>query len=152
MSEVQVTKEGLGRLQAQLAEEQRRLGEATDILQELMGTSDDHEDSGLEDARQEKARLEARVDDLEDQLRRAVVIEGHDRTQVDLGSIVTLKSGAEELRVQLVSPIEVEVANEPPHISDASPLGKALVGRKVGDTFKLTTGGRSTDYEVTEIQ
>lgn len=148
---VQVTKEGLGRLQAQLEEERRRLGEATDILQEMTGTADDQDDSGMEDARQEKARLEARVEELEDQLGRAVVIEGHSRTQVDLGATVTLKSGSEALRVQLVSPVEVEVASEPPHISDASPLGKALLGRKVGDTFRLEAGGRSTDYEVTGI-
>lgn len=149
--EVQVTQEGLSRLQAQLGEEQRRLNEATDILQEMTGTADENEDSGLEDARQEKARLEARVEELEDQLGRAVVIEGHSRTQVDLGAVVTLKSGSERLRVQLVSPVEVEVVSEPPHISDASPLGQALVGRKVGDAFTLKTGGRSTDYEVTAI-
>ena len=148
---VQITKEGLGRLQAQLKEEQRRLNEATDILQGMTGTADENEDSGLEDARQEKARLEARVEELEDQLSRAVVIEGHGRTQVDLGSVVTLKSPGEELRVQLVSPVEAEVVSEPPHISDASPLGQALLGRKVGDTFTLKAGGRSTDYEVTNI-
>ena len=39
---VQVTKEGLGRLQAQLEEEQRRLNEATDILQGMTGTADEN--------------------------------------------------------------------------------------------------------------
>ncbi len=151
--EVRVTKEGLGRLEAQLQGERRRLEEATAILQELMGSSDDYEDSGLEDARQEKARLEARVDELEDQLRRAVVIEDHDRTQVDLGSVVTLQSGAEELQVQLVSPVEAEVVGEDiPHISDASPLGKALLGRKPGETFTLQTGRRTTEYTVLSIR
>jgi len=151
--EVRVTKEGLGRLEAQLQGERRRLEEATVILQELMGSSDDYEDSGLEDARQEKARLEARVDELDDQLRRAVVIEDHDRTQVDLGSVVTLQSGAEELQVQLVSPVEAEVVGEDiPHISDASPLGKALLGRKPGETFTLQTGSRTTEYTVLSIR
>ena len=104
--------------------------------------------AGLEDRLRD---AEARVEELEDQLSRAVVIEGHERTQVDLGSVVTLKSPGEELRVQLVSPVEAEVVSEPPHISDASPLGQALLGRKVGDTFTLKAGGRSTDYEVTNI-
>lgn len=150
--EVQVTKEGLRRLEATLREERRRLEEATAILQELTTTSDDYEDSGLEDARQEKARLEARVDDLEDQLRRAVVIEAHERSAVDLGSVVTLQSGAEELRVQLVSPVEAEVvAEEIPHISDASPLGQALLGRKVGETFEVVAGRGKTAYTVLEI-
>ena len=150
---VQLTKEGLERLQAQLKDEQGRLEEATSILQELTGSSDDYEDSGLEDARVEKARLEARVDSLEDQLHRAVVIPDHARTQVDLGSVVTLQSGAESLSVQLVSPVEAEIAEEDmPHISDASPLGKALLGRKVGETFRVETGRGTTEYEVTEIK
>ena len=150
---IQVTKEGLARLEAQLRDEQGRLEEATSILQELTVSSDDYEDSGLEDARVEKARLEARVDDLEDQLRRAVVIAEHTRTQVDLGSVVTLKSGAETLQVQLVSPVEAVVTGEDiPHISDASPLGKALLGRKVGETFTLATSRKATAYEVLEIR
>lgn len=150
---VQLTKKGLERLQAQLKNEQGRLEEATNILRELTGSSDDYEDSGLEDARVEKARLEAHVDDLEDQLRRAVVIPDHARTQVDLGSVVTLTSGAESLQVQLVSPVEAGVAEgDMPHISDASPLGKALLGRKVGETFRVETGRGSTEYEVVEIR
>ena len=150
---VQLTKEGLERLQAQLKDEQGRLEEATSILQELTGSSDDYEDLGLEDARLEKARLEARVDSLEDQLRRAVVIPDHARTQVDLGSVVTLQSGAESLQVQLVSPVEAEIAEEDmPHISDASPLGKALLGRKVGETFRVKTSRGTTEYEVTEVK
>lgn len=151
--DVQVTKEGLARLQLQLRDEQGRLEEATNILQELTVSSDDYEDSGLEDARVEKARLEARIDDLEDQLRRAVVIPDHTRTQVDLGSVVTLKNGEETLQVQLVSPVEAVVTGDDiPHISDVSPLGQALFGRKVGETFTLKAGRRSTDYEVTEIR
>ncbi len=149
---VQLTKKGLERLQLQLRDEQGRLEEATSILQELTSSSDDYEDSGLEDARVEKARLEARVDDLEDQLRRAVVIPDHARTQADLGSVVTLKSGAETLSVQLVSPVEAGIAEEDiPHISDASPLGKALLGRKVGEKFGVKTSRGMTEYEVLEL-
>ena len=149
---VQLTKKGLERLQLQLRDEQGRLEEATSILQELTSSSDDYEDSGLEDARVEKARLEARVDDLEDQLRRAVVIPDHARTQADLGSVVKLKSGAETLSVQLVSPVEAGIAEEDiPHISDASPLGKALLGRKVGEKFGVKTSRGVTEYEVLEL-
>jgi len=82
--EVRVTKEGYERLKASLEQEYRRLEEATRILQELTGSSDDYDDSGLEEAKQEKARVEGRVDNLEDQLSRAVIIEDHERTQVVL--------------------------------------------------------------------
>lgn len=112
-------------------------------MQELTGSSDDYEDSGLE----------ARADELENQLRRAVVILDHARTRVDLSSVVTLQSGAEELQVQLVSPVEAEVVGEDiPHISDVSPLGKALLGRRPGETFTLQTGSRTTEYTVVAIR
>lgn len=151
--EVQLTKAGRERLEATLAEEQRRLESATRILEEISGTTDDYDDSGLEDAKQEKARLEARVDELEDQLSRAVIIEDHARTQVDLGSLITLEEGSEELRVQLVSPAEAEVVGEDvPHISDASPLGKALLGRKVGDAFDVELGRRKASYKILSIE
>lgn len=151
--EVQLTKAGRERLEATLAEERRRLEAATQILEEISGTTDDYDDSGLEDAKQEKARLEARVDELEDQLSRAVIIEDHARTQVDLGSLITLKQGDDEMRVQLVSPAEAEVVGEDvPRISDASPLGKALLGRKAGDAFEVDLGRRKASYEIISIE
>jgi transcription elongation factor GreA len=150
---VQLTKAGRERLETTLAEERRRLEAATRILEEISGTTDDYDDSGLEDAKQEKARLENRVDELEDQLSRAVIIEDHARTQVDLGSLITLKAGDEEMRVQLVSPVEAEVVGEDvPRISDASPLGKALLGRKTGDSFEVDLGRRKASYTVLGIE
>jgi transcription elongation factor GreA len=72
---VRITPEGYERLQADLAQEQDRLEEATRILQELTGSSDDYDDSGLEDAKAEKARIERRIDKLEEQLARADIID-----------------------------------------------------------------------------
>jgi transcription elongation factor GreA len=153
MTRVQVTPEGMRRLQATLQEEYKRLEEATRILQELTSSSDDYDDSGLEDAKQEKARLERRIDQLEEQLSRAVVIEEHARTQADLGSIVTLQGDDGEITVQLVAPVEAEVISEDiPHISNESPLGKALMGRKVGERFEVKLGHRTTAYTVQSIR
>lgn len=153
MREVQVTPEGMRRLKASLQEEYKRLEEATRILQELTGSSDDYDDSGLEDAKQEKARLERRIDQLEEQLSRAVVIEEHARTQVDLGSVVTLQGEGEEITVQLVSPVEAEVVGEDiPHISNESPLGRELMGRKEGERFEVKLGRRTASYTVQSIR
>lgn len=73
--EVKLTKAGYERLMQQLERERERLQEATKILQELMESSDDYDDSGPEAAKQEKARIEARIDSLEDILSRAVILE-----------------------------------------------------------------------------
>ncbi|MBI5811918.1 MAG: GreA/GreB family elongation factor [Meiothermus silvanus] len=74
--EIRLTRDGYERLKRELEQERARLQDATRILQELMESSDDYDDSGLEDAKREKARIEARIDSLEDTLSRAVVIEG----------------------------------------------------------------------------
>jgi transcription elongation factor GreA len=152
--QVRLTQEGYDRLKATLEAEQRRLEEATRILQELTSSSDDYDDSGLEDAKREKARIEQRIDNLDDQLARAVIIEGHAVDHVDLGAVVTLQDTAskEAFEVQLVSPIEAGVIEgDIPRISDESPLGKALMGRKQGETFKVTIKDKTTEYTVMSI-
>ena len=151
---VRVTQEGYERLQALLEQERERLEEATRILQELTGSSDDYDDSGLEDAKTEKARIEQRIDDLEDQLGRAVIIEDQARGVVDLGSVAKLAEAGkkDEFSVQLVSPVEAGVLDgDIPKVSDESPLGMALKGRGVGDEFDVVTGDRTTRYVVKEI-
>lgn len=151
---VRITPEGYERLKATLEQEYARLAEATTILQELTGSSDDYDDSGLEEAKAEKARIERRIDELELQLNRADVIEGTGRGIVDLGSVVTLYDvkAKDEFRVQVVSPIEAGVLEgDIPKVSDASPLGKALMGRNKGEKFKVTTQGGVTEYELRDI-
>ena len=151
---VRLTQEGYDRLQANLAQEYVRLEEATRILRELTGSSDDYDDSGLEEAKQEKARIENRIDDLEDQLARAEIITTSERGRVDLGDVVTLHDEASggQMRVQVVSPIEAGVLEGTvPKVSDESPLGHALLGRRVGDAVKVTIGPKERRYTVTAV-
>ena len=151
--EVRVTKEGYERLQERVAHERERLEEATRILRELSGTSDDYDDTGLEEAKREKALIEDRLDDLEDQLSRAVVIEAHEMDSVELGAVVELKDGSgDTFSVQVVAPVEAGVLEgDVPHISDESPMGKALIGRKVGDEVDVVTGEKTARYAVVSI-
>jgi transcription elongation factor GreA len=154
---VRLTQEGFERLKATLAQEYVRLEEATKILQELTGSSDDYDDSGLEDAKREKARIENRIDDLEDQLDRAEIIserDAHAAGRIDLGSVVTLKAedAATEMKVQVVSPVEAGVLEgDVPRVSDESPLGKALIGHVSGDTVTVSMGDRTRRYQVVAI-
>lgn len=151
---VRVTQQGYERLKTTLQQEYARLEEATKILQELSGSSDDYDDSGLEDAKAEKARIEQRIDDLEEQLNRAEVIEDHNVETVDLGNVVTLvdAKGKESFQVQVVSPVEAGVLEgDIPKVSDESPLGKAVLGRRKGDTFKVTIQERTAEYTVEAI-
>ncbi len=152
--EVRLTQEGYERLQAALEHERERLEEATKILRDLTGTSDDYDDSGLEDAKREKSRIEQRIDELDDQLTRAVIIEDHKANKVDLGSVVSLrqKGAKKAFDVQIVSSIEVSVLEgDVMKVSDQSPFGKVLMGRKKGEEFKVTINGKTTEYTLVSI-
>jgi transcription elongation factor GreA len=152
--QVRLTQEGFDRLKAQLEQEYERLEEATRILRELTGSSDDYDDSGLEEAKREKARLEMRIDNLEDQLNRAEIIAAHEVDKVDLGAVITLQDTAskEAFEVQLVSPIEAGVLEgDIPKVSDESPLGQALMGRKPGDTVEVVINNRRNEYTLMSI-
>ncbi len=151
--EVKLTKAGYERLMRQLEQERERLQEATRILQELMESSDDYDDSGLEAAKQEKARIEARIDSLEDVLSRAVILEEGSGEVIGLGSVVELEDPAtgERLSVQVVSPAEASVLETPMKISDASPMGKALLGHRVGDVLSLETPRGRKEFRVVAV-
>ena len=158
--EVRVTKEGYERLQERVERERERLEEATRILRELSGTSDDYDDTGLEEAKREKTTIEDRLDDLEDQMARAVVIEAHEMEAVELGATVELaekpkgrKKAGEAFLVQVVAPVEAGVLEgDVPHISDESPMGRALIGAKVGDVVDVVIDDVTTRYEVLAIR
>jgi transcription elongation factor GreA len=152
--QVRLTQEGYERLKQQLEQEYSRLEEATRILRELTGSSDDYDDSGLEEAKREKARLEMRIDNLEEQLNRAEIIAAHEVDKVDLGAVITLQDTAskEAFEVQVVSPLEAGVLEgEIPKVSDESPLGKALMGRKPGDTVEVVINNRRSEYTLMSI-
>lgn len=151
--EVKLTKAGYERLMQQLMQERERLQQATQILQELMESSDDYDDSGLEAAKQEKARIEARIDSLEDVLSRAVILEEGSGEVIGLGSVVELEDplSGERLSVQVVSPAEANVLEVPMKISDASPMGKALLGHRVGDVLSLDTPRGKKEFRVVAV-
>ena len=150
---VRLTQEGYDRLKTTLEQEYVRLDEATKILRELTGSSDDYDDSGLEEAKQEKGRIENRIDDLDDQLARAEIIQAHEDGRIDLGATVTLQEkGKAEMKVQVVSPVEAGVLEgDVPKVSDESPLGRALIGRRSGDTVQVTIGANAKAYTVVAV-
>jgi transcription elongation factor GreA len=153
--EIKLTKEGFARLQESLAHEQARLEEIERGLQEQSGISDDYDDNTLEAAKTEKREIEKRIFDLEETLARAVMLEEvGDGSSVTLGSIVTIKEekSGKELQVQLVAPPEATILGGTVRkVSDESPLGKELVGRKQGELFVVNLERGQLKYKVVAI-
>jgi transcription elongation factor GreA len=153
--EIKLTKEGFARLQESLAHEQARLEEIERGLQEQSGISDDYDDNTLEAAKNEKREIEKRIFDLEETLARAVMLEEvGDGSSVTLGSIVTIKEekSGKELQVQLVAPPEAAILGGMRKVSDESPLGKELIGKKQGELFVVNLERGQLKYKVVTIK
>ena len=86
---------------------------------------------------------------LERLLKDAVVISAHSSDTVSIGATVHTKSGDGEHEYTIVGTDEIDLANG--KISNESPLGQALVGRKVGEQITVTTPVGDFSHEILRI-
>lgn len=132
---IQLTKEGLEKLQAEL--EYLRTTGRTEIAEKIRvarGYGDLSENSEYDEAKNEQAKIEARIVELEKMLDDVVIIEEDVNTDtVTIGVTVTVfdVEFEEELTYKVVGSAEADPMNG--LISDDSPVGRVLVGAKVGD-------------------
>ena len=108
------------------------------------------ENAEYEEAKNEQAFVEGRIQTLEGMLKTAVIIEHGDSEHVSLGSSVTVESEDGEETFSIVGSAEARPAQG--RISNESPVGRALLGKKAGDTVvvKLPNGSDGT-YTITSI-
>ena len=101
-------------------------------------------------AREEQGFLEGRIKSLEAKLKVAVVVAPTERgAVVGLGSRVRVSEDGDETVMQVVSSAEAD--SRQGRISSVSPVGAALMGRKVGDAVTIITPGGQIRYEILEI-
>ncbi len=107
------------------------------------------ENAEYQSARQEQEKLEARISEVEYILQNVAIIKKpKGDTKVQLGSKVTLKNGATKT-FQVVGTVEADPLNG--KISDESPIGRALLGQKVGDAVEIKTPVETATYKIVEI-
>ena len=155
MAKVRLTAEGNARLTAELEHlTQVRRHEITERI--IQAREEAHGDSGdstaYEEAKTELVLLEQRISELEHTLAEVEVVdEVAEHSEVGLGAHVTVKDagGAEEAYV-IVDHAEAD----PRHgrISDTSPVGKALVGHRVGDAVSVITPEGTRQLTITTIR
>ncbi|HEY6569254.1 MAG TPA: transcription elongation factor GreA [Candidatus Limnocylindrales bacterium] len=147
---VLVSAEGLERLQAELAELH---AERPGVIKRI-ATAREHgdlkENAEYHAAREEQGFLEGRIKALEAKLKVAQVVAPTERGQrVEIGSHVTLDEDGEETRLQVVG--SAEANSREGRISSNSPVGAALMGRRVGDAVSIVTPGGEIRYKVLAI-
>jgi transcription elongation factor GreA len=153
--DVLLTPEGLDKLKAEieyLSTDKRR--EVAERIKEAREFGDISENSEYDDAKNEQAMLEARIASLEDKLRSASVIDASelDSDVVRVGSQVSVKDegSGKSLTYTIVGSTEANPSEN--KLSNESPVGKGLLGRKKGDSVKVTLpNGKSRELKITKI-
>lgn len=101
-------------------------------------------------ARERQSFVEGRIQELEDILKRAEVVEKSVDGTVVPGSLVTLRVNGMKVEYMIVGAGEADSAMK--KISHESPLGKALLGKKAGDTVKVSAPVGEVEYKIETVK
>jgi transcription elongation factor GreA len=149
-SAIELTKEGLERLKAELKElvDVKRL-EVSRRIQVAREAGDISENAEYDAARQEQATVEGRIEQLEEIIRNARISEGTPKGHIGLGCKVTVHVDGDEETFHIVGAPEANALEK--KISHESPLGKSLVGKKVGDKIEIQAPMGKITYQILSI-
>lgn len=145
----QITDSGRKELEKELAELKSRRGEIAEKIAEARSFGDLSENAEYDAAREEQGLLETRVIEIEDILQHASIIKSADATVVGLGSAVELKNSDRTVTYTVVGPVEADPMEG--KISDESPIGQALMGKKVGDEVTISTPKGEIVYMISSL-
>ena len=128
-----------------------RREEVKNAIAEARSFGDLSENSEYDEARNEQAKIEARIKELEELIQHAEVI---DESQVDtkvvgLGSLVKVKKGDLTVEYSIVGSNEANPFEN--KISDLSPVGHALIGKKKGDTVEVAAKSGVVKIKILEV-
>lgn len=133
-----LTKEKYYELQKELEELKTvKRKEVAENLEYAKSLGDLSENAEYHEARELQASIEDRILKLEELLKAASIIKGHDTSTVGIGSQVTVIQNGAKRVYHIVGSEEVDVAQG--KISAHSPVGEALIGKKKGDTIEWRT-------------
>jgi transcription elongation factor GreA len=126
-----------------------------DVVQrvgEARALGDLSENAEYHTAREDQGRMEGRIQYIEHMLKHAKIIERSGGNSAELGATVTFKkSGDTELKTYTLV-TERESNLEEGKMANTSPIGSAMLGKSVGETFTVTTPRGETVYEIVEIK
>jgi transcription elongation factor GreA len=144
-----LTQEGVDELKAELIILVAKRGDIAEAIRSARELGDLAENAEYQSARQEQERNENRVSEIEGILKSVEIIKKPKAgSKVQLGSKVTLKNGTTK-EFTVVGTVEADPLNG--KISDESPIGRALLGKAVGDDVEIQTPALTSTYKITAI-
>ncbi len=151
---VLLTRQGYAELEAELGALQGKRSESIEEIRIAAADKDFRENVPLAAAREQRGLLEGRINELEETLKAAVVIDEKQKTTLTVGigdSVILcdLDSG-EELRYTLVSPREADPASG--KISHVSPIGRAVIDRGQGEIVEVAAPVGKLRYQIKQVE
>ena len=150
---VKLTKNGLEALKRELTDlRDVKRPKIVDRLANARGQGDLSENSDYQSAKEELEFLDGRIDELSEVIQNADVVVSNTKNGhlVALGTKVTLKAGDKKTVFDIVGEWEADPINK--KISHDSPLGLALIGKKVGDKAEVEAPAGKVVYEILSIE
>ncbi len=145
-----LTKDGVAELKAELKELIAQRGPIAERIKTAREFGDLAENAEYTSARQEQEIVEGRIAEIEHILMNVEIItKPRGDNKVQLGSIVKLIAKGKTKEFQVVGTVEAD----PLHgkISDESPIGKALMGKKEGDAVEIKANSETLTYKIADI-
>lgn len=144
-----ITKEGLELYKQELAELEAKLPEMIELVEHTKSHGDFSENAAYQDAKHTLRRANRKILIMKDRINKAILIEKKKTDTVQLGSTVIVETNGKEFSFEILGSHESNPAKG--IISQTSPLGKLLLGKKVGDNVELTLEERVIQYVIKSI-
>jgi transcription elongation factor GreA len=147
-----LTPEGLEKLNQELKNlvtDKRK--EVIERIREAAAHGDLSENADYAQAREEQSFIEGRIQEIEDIIKNAEIITAASHhNNVSVGSTILVKINGQERKYTIVGSNEANPKDG--KISNESLVGKSLLGRKIGEKFKVTAPAGEMDYEIVGIE
>lgn len=149
MKQYQLTKEGKVDLEKELGELKGQRGTIAEKIANARDYGDLSENAEYDAARDEQVLVESRIAEIEDILLNASIIKPTSGSKVTVGNKVELKVGGKTVTYAVVGPVEADPLEG--RISNESPIGQALLGKKVNDKVSIDTPKGVVEYKIVKI-
>lgn len=146
----QITESGQRELERELEELKSRRGEIADKIAAARDFGDLSENAEYDAAREAQGLLETRITEIETILQNASIIQAGSSSTVVLGSTVELEANGKTVVYTVVGPVEADPLEG--KVSNESPIGRALMGKAVGDTVTINTPKGELAYTVVALR
>lgn len=145
-----LTQNGVDELQAELAGLVAKRAEIAEAIKYARELGDLSENAEYQSARADQEKNELRIAEIDNILQNVEIIKKpRGDSKVQLGSTVKLKNEKSTKEFQVVGTVEADPLNG--KISDESPIGQALLGKKEGETVEIVTPAETNTYKVVDI-